>query len=112
MKGATEMSALPTLIIQAETSATAVKAAADQFVTWLNNVRNDIPRCEEELAQKRRVADTEIAKLRASIDERKRELASAEQELRQVRRDLERERKEIGMEKQRLFKSLDEVLAQ
>jgi hypothetical protein len=105
------MSELPKLIVKAETSATAVKAADDDFVGWLNNVRNDITLCEQELAQKRRAADTEIAKLRASIDERKKELASAELELRQVRNDMERERKEVGLEKQRLIRSLDEVMA-
>jgi septal ring factor EnvC (AmiA/AmiB activator) len=105
------MSELPRLIVDAESKATAAKAAMDDFVVWLSNVRNDIARCEQELADKRRVADTEIAKLRASIDERKRELASVELELRQVRRDLERERKEVGLEKQRLIRSLDEVMA-
>jgi len=105
------MSALPTLIIQAETSATAVKAAADQFVGWLNNVRNDIARCEEELAQKRRVADTEIARLRADIQRLQSERADEERKLAVVQKTIERERKQWDLEKKRTLQSFDEVLA-
>jgi hypothetical protein len=105
------MSELPRLMIDCETRASSVKGALDDLVNWLNSVRNDIAQAEADLVAKRRVADTAIAKLRAQIDERKKELASAELELRQVRRDLERERKEVGLEKQRLIRSLDEVMA-
>jgi chromosome segregation ATPase len=105
------MSDLPRLILDCETSASRVKAALDDLVGWLNSIRTDAAQAEADLAAKRRVGDTEIAKLRVQIDERKKELASAEQELRQVRRDLERERKEVSMEKKRLLQSLDEALA-
>jgi chromosome segregation ATPase len=105
------MSALPTLITEAETKAAAMKAAVDDLVGWLNTVRTDIAQCEADLAGKRRAADTETARLRAQIEERRKELADAERELAQVRKQVEREKHEIGMERQRLLKTVDEVLA-
>jgi hypothetical protein len=105
------MSALPTLITEAETKATAIKAVLDDLVTWLNNVRNDMQRCETELEQKRRVYDTETARYRADIQRLQSERADEERKLAQVQKTIEREKKEIGMEKERLFRSLDEVLA-
>jgi predicted nucleic acid-binding Zn-ribbon protein len=101
------MTALPTLITDAEVRATALKAAADNFVLWLNNMRNDIAKVEAELADKRRFADAEIARLRSQIDELKRDHASAERELAQVRAKIEHERKEIGRERANLLKTID-----
>jgi len=95
---------LATLITNAETGAHAVKAAAETFVDWLKSVQADVE-------QKRRAADTEVARLKAAIEERRKELANAERELRDVRRDLERERKEIGRERERLLKTVEGVLA-
>ena len=102
---------LATLITNAETGAHAVKAAAETFVDWLKSVQADVERCEADLEQKRRAADTEVARLKAAIEERRKELANAERELRDVRRDLERERKEIGRERERLLKTVEGVLA-
>jgi septal ring factor EnvC (AmiA/AmiB activator) len=103
--------ALPTLIIEAEKSAHAVKAAADSFVDWLKSVQADVERCEAELEQKRRAADTEVHRLKMAIEERRKELAKVEQELAQVRKDLERERREIGQERARLLRTVEGVLA-
>ena len=104
------MSVLPTLISQAETSATAVKAAADNFVLWLNNVRNDIAQVEADLAAKRRLYDTEIARLNRAIEDKRKELADVERTLAQARRDTERERKNTEVERKRLREIVDNAL--
>lgn len=101
------MTELPRLIIDAQTRALALKTAADDFVGWLNNLRADIAKCEEELEQKLRIADQQTARLQTEIQRLQSERAKEEQALAQVRKDLERERREIGLEKERFLKSLD-----
>jgi hypothetical protein len=102
---------LATLITNAETSAHAVKAAADSFVVWLSNVRTDIEKCEADLAAKRRAADTEVHRLKMAIEERRKELAKVEHELAEVRKAIDIERREIGRERERLRNVIDHALA-
>jgi hypothetical protein len=104
------MTELPRLIIDAQTRALALKTAADDFVGWLNNLRADIAKCEEELAQKRRAGDTEIAKLRSTIAELSKEQSAAERNNAEARSKIEREKREWDMEKKRVLKSFDDVL--
>jgi predicted nucleic acid-binding Zn-ribbon protein len=105
------MSELPKLIINAETSAHAVKAAADTFVGWLKSIQADVQRCEADLEQKRRAADTEIARKRAQIEELTKEYAALERSYSELHAKVERERKEIGAERDRLRRTVDQVLA-
>jgi septal ring factor EnvC (AmiA/AmiB activator) len=105
------MSDLPRLITDCETSASRVKGVLDDFVVWLSNVRNDIAKSEAELVEKRRLADQQTALLQSQIAKLKAEHANAELELRQIRKQIERERSDLGMEKKRLLQSLDEALA-
>jgi predicted nucleic acid-binding Zn-ribbon protein len=104
------MSQAPTLITQAETSALAIKTAADNFVGWLSSIRSDIAKCEAELEAKRRAANTELARLRADIERLQSERAEEERKLVQIRKDIERERKEIGAERKRLLATVEGVL--
>src|SRR6516165_4974294 len=101
------MSELPRLITDAESKATATKVALDSFVGWLNSVRDDIAKCEEELEQKLRIADQQTARLQTEIQRLQSERAKEEQALAQVRKDIASERKEIGRERERFLKSLD-----
>jgi predicted nucleic acid-binding Zn-ribbon protein len=104
------MSQAPTLITNAETAAMAVKTAADDFVGWLSSVRADIQKIEDELAQKRRAADTEVARLRAELEKLRSERDKAERELAAVRKEVAKERAEIGQERARLLRTVEGVL--
>jgi SMC interacting uncharacterized protein involved in chromosome segregation len=105
------MSELPKLTVNAETSAHAVKVAADNWLGYVKSMQTDMQRCEAELEQTRRAADQLIAQLQAQIAKLKAEHANAELDLKQIRKQIERERSELGQEKRRLLKSLDDVLS-
>jgi hypothetical protein len=105
------MTALPTLITEYQTKATAMKATADDLITWLSNHRNDMHQVEADLAAKRRLYDTEIARLNRAIEDKRKELADVERTLAQARRDTERERKNTEVERKRLREIVDQTLA-
>jgi predicted nucleic acid-binding Zn-ribbon protein len=104
------MTALPTLIIEAEKSVSAVKAAADNFLAWLKSNQDAALQWEADFQQKRHAADNEIGRLRASIQQLRSEHEKEERTLAAIRKEIEHERKEIGRHREALRRTIDDVL--
>jgi hypothetical protein len=103
IQGATEMdNDLTYLIDNAIGCRNSLALAGDKFVGWLESIRDAAAKCEADLKLKQAMADAEIDRRRAEIEELKDARFKLERELAQLRKKLEAEQKLVGRELEHL----------
>jgi hypothetical protein len=107
-----EANVIDTLITQAQVASKSCVTAADNWLGYLQNAKEEALRVAASLTDAYRLADAERARLRAEIERAHSELAEATAELGKVRKEIERERKQIELEKANFRKLMNDVVAQ
>ena len=85
-----EANVIDTLITQAQVASKSCVTAADNWLGYLQNAKEEALRVSAGLAEARRVADAEKARLRAEIDKSRKELDQVNLSINEARKDLER----------------------
>jgi hypothetical protein len=85
-----EANVIDTLITQAQVASKSCVTAADNWLGYLQNAREQSLRVAASLADARRVADAERARLRTEIDKSRKELDQVNLSISDARKDLER----------------------
>jgi predicted nuclease with TOPRIM domain len=85
--------------------------AADKFVGWLEGIRDAAAKCEQDLKAKQALADAEINRRRAEIEELKDRRFKLEREIKAAKDELEKTLREHARVKKGFSDFIDEVTA-
>jgi chromosome segregation ATPase len=102
---------LPKIIHNVEACAASLKAVVDSVLTKLKGMQSEMAKLEQDLAQKRAIAEEQIANLRADIQSLRNEKAKAERETAMAKAEQEKEWKKVEHVKEQARKIIDGVFA-
>jgi hypothetical protein len=102
---------LPNLISAVDACVLSAKGSLDGVVMRLKGLQADMIRCDEELAEKRKLAATESDRLRADIQSLRNQKAKADRERAIAEGEVEKVKKQIAIFKEQYTSIVDRALA-